>query len=146
MKFLFYSFFILFANFGSLYSSKADDQQISDLFKKQSFKKLSLNYEWNGKSYLVHIVHNPLKEDLFCEQLLKPVQWPFCMTIAADQYLLAFARHLKSLVPSDLLSWWDSYWNLTVYNGDKISVTHSTYNWDHTYTPYSWYFVMLNAE
>jgi hypothetical protein len=249
------------------------DQEIYDLFKEQTFRKLSLNYEWNGKSYLVHFLHNPMREPLLCSELSKPVRWPFAMTIAASEYPLSLANHIKSLVPHELLSdsnsmidvaswvtyfrknsvslyttlhpitlltrienpdtdveilnfftsnqlakkfleyeldgkfyrvflihnpeklilestlsfdtwthgflshtlnwsskigifvdkeapqelidhisqlyelsWWDSYWNLSIHNGDKVSITYFNGSIKYTYTPYSWYTFMLNAD
>lgn len=249
------------------------DYEIFDLFKEQTFRKLSLNYEWEGKSYLVHLLYNPLREDLFCSELSKPVKWPFAMTIAASSYPLSLANHIKSLVPEVLLkdsdsvidvanwttyyrknsislytnlcpitvlntienpvidieilsffnsnqlsrkslyyeldgifygvflihnpekltlkstiafdtrengrishteywyskigifvdkvapqelinhisglyelSWWDSYWNLSIHNGDKISVVRYQGSWKYTYTPCSWYTFIQNAK
>lgn len=256
-------------------NEECDDinQEICNLFNEQTFRKLSLNYEWEGKSYSVHFVHNPMREALFCSELSKPVQWPFAMTIAASTYPLSLANHIKSLVPHELLrdsdsmidvadwvtyfrknsvslyttlhpitlldrienpdidveiitfftsnqlarkslcyeldgnfyriflihnpekltlkstlsfdtresgrlsytvtwnskigifvdkeapqelidhvsqlyelSWWDSYWNLSIHNGDKISIAYFRDPWRYTYTPYSWYTFMLNAE
>jgi hypothetical protein len=249
------------------------NQEICNLFNEQIFRKLSLNYEWEGKSYSVHFVHNPMREALFCSELSKPVRWPFAMTIAASTYPLSLANHIKSLVPHELLgdsdsmidvadwvtyfrknsvslyttlhpitllnkienpdidveiltfftsnqlarkslsyeldgnfyriflihnpekltlkstlsfdtwkhgrlsstitwnskigifvdkeapqelidhisqlyelSWWDSYWNLSIHNGDKILITYDQHPWKYTYTPYSWYTFILNAE
>jgi hypothetical protein len=249
------------------------DQEICDLFKEQNFRKISLNYEWEGKSYSVHFVHNPMREVLCCSDLSKPVRWPFAMTIAASSYPLSLANHLKSLVPDKILkdsdsvidvadwvtycrknsialyttlhpitllnrienpdidveiltffnsnqlsrrsfyyqldgcfykvylihnpeklilkstidfntwengrlsstvrwnskigifvdkvapkelidhishlyklSWSDSYWNLSIHNGDKVSITHVKDSWRYTYTPCSWYTCILNAK
>lgn len=79
------------------------DIEICNLFNEQNFRKLSLDYEWEGKSYSVHFVHNPLREALFCSELKEPVRWPFAMTIAASKYPLSLANHIKSLVPQELL-------------------------------------------
>ncbi len=57
------------------------DREIGEFFKGQTFGKLSLNYSWEGESYSVHFVHNPMREALFCDGLAKPVRWPLAMTI-----------------------------------------------------------------
>lgn len=248
-------------------------QKIRDLFEEQTFGKLSLDYEWEGETYPVHLVHNPMREPLLCNGLSNPVRWPFAMTIAASTYPLSLANYLKNLVPDELLrdsdsvidvanwvnyyrkysifvytalhpivilneienpdvdveiltfftsdqlvrkslyyqldgnfykvliihnpeklklkstlsfdtmesgrlshtvnwgskigifvdkkapqelidhisklyelSWWDSYWNLSVHNGDKITIARSQGSWTYTYTPFSWYTFMLYAE
>lgn len=79
------------------------DQKIYDLFKKETFVKLSLNYPFEGKIYPIHLIYNPKREYLLADDLKKPVKWPFAMTIAASSYPLSLARHLKSLVPDELL-------------------------------------------
>ncbi len=297
MKIFFYSFFILIAHMGYAYSSNSwdnisdqqiesrlasdtinekgidADQEICDLFKEHTFRKLSLNYEWEGKSYSVHFVHNPMREALFCDELSKPVRWLLAMTIADSTYPLSLANHIKSLVPHELLmdsesvidvanwgrylrenevslyttlhpitllssienpdidveiltfftsnqlarkslyyeldghfysvflihnpekltlkstltfntyehgylsytltwkskigifvddkapqelidhisqlyelSWWDSYWNVSIHNGDKLTLSYFRDSWEYEYTPYSWHTFMLNAE
>lgn len=249
------------------------DQRIYDLFTATTFKKLSIDYTWGEKSYLVHFVHNPMREFLFCSELSEPVQWPFAMTIETSSYPLSLAKHIKSLIPEDIkndsdsvidiadwvsyfrkhspslyktlhpilllnkiensdidieirklftsnqlirkslyyeldgdfysvfiihnpeklnlkstlgfdtwengrlsytatwnskigifidkkapqelidhisklydLSWWDNYWNLSIHDGDEVSVSYYKHPWTYTYTPYSWYTLMLNAE
>ncbi len=84
------------------------NQEIRSLFNEQTFRKLSLNYEWEGKSYSVHFVHNSMREALFCDELSKSVRWPFAMTIAASTYPLSLANHIKSLIPHELLKDSDS--------------------------------------
>lgn len=249
------------------------DQEVYDLFKAKTFEKLSLDYQWEGKSYPVHFVYNPMREFLFCSELSTPVRWSFAVTIEASSYPLSLAKHIKNLVPGDLLndtdsiidiadwvsyfrkhpislyktlnpipllnkiensdidaeiqalftssqltrkslyyelnetlysvllvhnpeklnlkstlgfdtwengrlsytatwnskigifvdkkapqelinhisqlyelSWWDNYWNISIHNGDKISISYAKYSWTYTYTPYSWYAFMLNAK
>lgn len=249
------------------------DQEILKLFKAQTFKKLSMNYLWEGKSYPVHFIYNPTRECLFCSEISKPVRWPFCVTIEASSYPLSLAEHLKSLVPGDLLkdpesvvdiadwlhyyrkhsislyknlypilllkrienpdidaeiqtlftssqltrkslfyelngdfysvllihnpeqlklkstldfdtwengrlsytttwnskvgifvdkkapqelidhisqlyelSWWENYWNVSIHNGDKVSVSYSKNTRTYTYTPTSWYMFIFNAK
>lgn len=235
------------------------DREVGEFFKGQTFGKLSLNYPWEGESYPVYFVHNPMREALFCDELSKPVRWPLAMTIDAASYPLSLAAHIKSLVPSELLkdhdtvidsvyknvrpilllnqlenldvdaemkalfasdqlakkslyyeldgnfygvflihnperlnltstlgfdtwengrlshtstwnskigifvdkeapqelidhlaksyelSYWDSYWNLSIHNGDKVEVRYFKDVWKYKYTPYSWYKFMLNA-
>lgn len=249
------------------------DQAISDLFKAKSFQKLSLDYEWEGKKYPIHFVYNPLREPLMTGELSRPFSWPFAMTIASSSYPLNLPKHIKSLIPSELLkdpesmvdvatwiryyrtnpvsvyttlspvtflnqienpeidaeirelfhsqelakkslwyeldgnyygvllihnpeklnlyskisfetnrhgnlnstlhwsskigifvnelapqklidhitqlcelSWWDSTWNLSIYNGDKVSISHLDGDWKYTYTPETWYTSMLRAK
>lgn len=249
------------------------DKEIKELFKSQTFQKLSLSYSWEGQSYPVYLVYNPLREALQASELEKPVRWPFVMTIDASSYPLSLAEHLKSLVPAELLndsesvmdvatwihyfrenpvalykdlqpitllnsivnpdvdteiqmlfhseqlakkclsyelegkfyhlllihnpekltlrvpiefdtwkfghisftrswsgkvgifvdkeapqalidhlsqlyelSWWDSYWNLAIHNGDKITVYYNKGSWDYTYHPCTWYQCMLKAK
>lgn len=256
--------------------SKSVDQdlEIVNLFTEQTFTKLSIDYVWRGKTYLVHFVYNPEKEVIFSSELSKPVQWPFAMTISASTYPSSLVDHLKNLVPSKLLkdseslidvadrtffytrehpdsvytslypitmlsqienpdvdaeivslfqsdrletktvyyeldgefyavllihnpkklklksngsfesrengrinyiytwkskvgvfvdkkapqklidhisglynlSWWDSYWNLTIYNGNKVLVEYQKGNWNYTYTPCSVFSCMLKAK
>ncbi len=106
----------IFQEARQIYEENTDsNQEICDLFREQTFKKLSLNYEWEGKFYSVHFVYNPMKEALFCEKLSKPVRWPFGMTIADSTYPLSLANYIKSLVPHELLTDSDSI--IDVANG-----------------------------
>ncbi len=254
-------------------TTTAQDQTIQDLFKSQTFKKLLVNYQWEGKPYPVYFVYNPKKELLSSEKPIKPLQCPLAMTIDANSYPLSLGKHLKSLVPGVLLkdptsvidiadscfgqrknsvsfyaslypvlmlnkienceidadiqklftsdelskkslcyeldgnfyrvllihnpknlnlkatlsfetweyghimhtthwsskigifvdkeapqelidhisklfelSYWDSFWNLSIHNGDKVSVTRCKHSLQYTYTPYSQYTFMINAE
>jgi len=249
------------------------DLEISNLFTEQTFRKLSLKYEWNGVTYPVHVLHNPVRDTLYCNELKKPVKWAFAITIDYSSYPLSLANHLKSIIPNELLkdsdsvidvadrvsyrrknsvslytnlhpitlfnkidnpdfdveildffnssqlarkalyyeldgnfyrvylifnpekltlratlsfdtsengrlshtaswnskigifvdkkapqelidhlshlvefSWWDSYWNMSIHNGDRISVTRQDGSWEYTYTPFSWCTYMVNAK
>src|SRR5690349_21223039 len=84
------------------------DREIYDLFNSQIFRKLSINYSWDEKSYPVHFIYNPQREALFCRELSKPVRWPFAVTIDASSYPLALADHIRTLVPKELLKDADS--------------------------------------
>lgn len=82
------------------------DEEICNLFNAQKFIKLSLNYEWKDKSYLVHFVYNPTREYLYCEneKLSRPVQWLFAMAIENSSYPRDLAIHLKTLIHKEFLT------------------------------------------
>ena len=68
------------------------DHEICDLFNAQDFKKLSLEYPWQGKTYSLHFVYNPKREALLCKEFTKPVRWPFAMTVESHSYPFTLYR------------------------------------------------------
>lgn len=125
------------------------DVEILNLFTSNQFARKSLYYELNGNFYGVFLIHNPEKLTLKSTfsfdtwesgHLSHTVNWNSKIGIFVDKEApQELIDHISQLYE---LSWWDSFWNLSIHNGDKVSVTHNKF----IYKPYSWYTFMLNAE
>lgn len=125
------------------------DVEILNLFTSNQFARKSLYYELDGNFYGVFLIHNPEKLTLKSTfsfdtwesgHLSHTVNWNSKIGIFVDKEApQELIDHISQLYE---LSWWDSFWNLSIHNGDKVSVTHNKF----IYKPYSWYTFMLNAE
>ncbi len=127
------------------------DAEIKVLFVSNQLAKKSLYYELDGNFYRVFLIHNPEQLNLTSTlgfdtwdngRLSHTSTWNAKMGIFVDKE--APQELIDHIAKSCELSYWDYYWNLSIHNGDTVTV-HDSNHWSHRYTPYSWYTFMVNA-
>jgi hypothetical protein len=135
------------------------DVEIQTFFTSTQLSRKFLRYELDGKFYNVLLIHNPNKLNLKSVISFNTQEHgTLTCTLNYNKKVGIFVNkkipqelidHISNLHP---LSWWDSWSELVISNGEKVSVDHTESDGFfsgsytiYTYTPCTHYTAMMNA-
>ncbi len=138
-------------------TERIDDPEViasfEEMFASTTLRSKEVYYDLDGELYQVLIIHNPegitleakkkfnTKE---CGDLTRAVTWNKKLGIFIDRP--APQEVIDSISEIIAYSWWDDFWNVTIYNGDTVNVYSQPTSYYYKFSPFTWFELMEEAK